>query len=279
MQALNTLRWSCTSWCYQNANAFGKYIVKILPTSVFNARFTFNNTYVTGTSGLCNTTSKLLGCFNVNHTSVYPNQSRTFCTVSKRCWKCESAIHVAPVFFCPVCKVIQTPDEHTTYFDIMDCDEAFALDTQKLQRRYLHLQRSLHPDNFSQKTQKEQEYSETQSALVNNAYRTLLKPLSRGLYMLELGGIPVKEETGIGGDQQFLLEIMEINERLDETQSKEEADNIGVSMEGRLQDITEKINASFCKGDLQSARVLIVKMKYFANIQEKVKEKLSEMLV
>lgn len=32
--------------------------------------------------------------------------------------------------------------------------------------------------------QKEQEYSEEQSALVNKAYRTLQKPLSRAVYMV-----------------------------------------------------------------------------------------------
>ncbi|KAG5840400.1 hypothetical protein ANANG_G00188390 [Anguilla anguilla] len=282
MQTLNTFRWCCTYRSYQNANVFRKCIVKTLPTSsnaVLNSDFTLNNTHVTGIRGLCNRTSKLLGRFNVNQAAVYPNQLRTFCTVSKRCWKCKSAIQAALAFFCPACKVIQAPDEHANYFDIMDCDKTFTLDTQKLQRRYLHLQRSLHPDNFSQKTQKEQEYSETQSALVNKAYRTLLKPLSRGLYMLELGGVPVEEGTDIGADQQLLLEILEINERLQETQIKEETDSIGVFIEGRLQDLTEKIDVSFHQGDIQSAKVLIAQMKYFANIQEKVKEKLSAMLV
>ncbi|KAJ8415297.1 hypothetical protein AAFF_G00422770 [Aldrovandia affinis] len=289
MPALNMLRCSCTF--YQNVystvmlKVFTKRTCqKILPTSssvVLNGAFTFNSKYVMGIRGFSTITSKPVGCFKASKTISHLIPSRTLSTVSelKSCWKCGSAIQLVPVFFCPACKVIQAPDEHATHFAIMDCDKSFSLDTQKLQQRYLYLQRSLHPDNFSQKPQKEQEYSEIQSALVNKAYRTLLKPLSRGLYMLELEGMGLEEGTGIGPDSEFLLEIMEINERLAETQVKEDANNIGISIQGRLQDLTEKINSSFQKGDTQSAKMLIIQMKYFANIQEKVKEKLSEMLV
>ncbi|KAJ8286037.1 hypothetical protein GJAV_G00033830 [Gymnothorax javanicus] len=283
MQALNTLRWFHVSRGFQNAKAVGNHILKILPTSTAarNADFTTNNKCITCVGELCNITATFMGRFNLNisQTNVYFGQFRTFCTVSRRCWKCESAFKSTPAFFCPVCKVIQAPDEVATYFDLMGCDKTFALDIQKLQRTYLLLQRSLHPDNFSQKSEEEQEYSETQSALVSAAYRTLLKPLSRGLYMLELEGTPLEEGTDTGADPQFLLEIMEINERLDETQIKEETDDIGDLIEVRLRDLTEKINAAFHKGDVKSAKVLISQMKYFANIQEKVKEKLSAMLL
>ena len=123
MQALNGFRWICTSRGYQNADAFGKYIVNIMPTylnAMLNSELTSHNKYITGTRGLCNSTSALLGRFNVNQAAVYQNKSRTFSTVSKRCWKCESSIEMAPVFFCPACKVIQAPDDRATYFDIMD---------------------------------------------------------------------------------------------------------------------------------------------------------------
>ncbi|XP_034547939.1 iron-sulfur cluster co-chaperone protein HscB [Notolabrus celidotus] len=205
---------------------------------------------------------------------------RTYCTgqVSLNCWKCDEPLYKSPAFFCMSCKVVQPAEAGTSFFKIMDCDYTFTLDTQKLQRRYLQLQRSLHPDNFSQKSVKEQEYSESQSALVNKAYKTLLKPLSRGLYMLELQGMRIEEGTDSGADSEFLMELMEINEAVDEAQSPEEANKIGQDMKEKLAELTGKIDAALLKGELQAAKALLAQMKYYANIDEKVKEKLSDFM-
>ncbi|XP_008283614.1 iron-sulfur cluster co-chaperone protein HscB [Stegastes partitus] len=198
--------------------------------------------------------------------------------VKLNCWNCSQLFDKKPTFFCMSCKVVQPPEEGTSFFQIMDCDCTFTLDTQKLQKRYLQLQRSLHPDNFSQKSAKEQEYSESQSALVNKAYKTLLKPLSRGLYMLELQGMQLEEGTDSGADSHFLMELMEINEALDEAQTPEEANKIGQDTKGKLAELTEQIDAALRKGELQAAKALLGQMKYYANIDEKVKEKLSEFM-
>jgi molecular chaperone HscB len=63
--------------------------------------------------------------------------------------------------------------------------------------------------------QEEHEISEQYSALVNKAYSTLLQPLARGLYMLQLQGVNLDEETR-QTDPQFLAEIMQTNEELAE---------------------------------------------------------------
>uniref|UniRef100_A0AAQ4RC04 HscB mitochondrial iron-sulfur cluster cochaperone n=1 Tax=Gasterosteus aculeatus aculeatus TaxID=481459 RepID=A0AAQ4RC04_GASAC len=215
---------------------------------------------------------------------------RSFCTgqVQVRCWKCEQPLDANPAFFCTSCNVIQPPEEDASYFKTMDCDFTFSVDTQKLQRRYLQLQRALHPDNFSQKSVTEQEYSESHSALVNKAYQTLLKPLSRGLYMLELEGIRTEEGTDPGADPRFLAELMEINEALDGALTPEDAEEIGrhtkelelfsSPLAGKLAVLTEAIDAALLEGELQAAKALLAQMKYFANIEEKVKEKLSEFM-
>ncbi|XP_068994418.1 iron-sulfur cluster co-chaperone protein HscB [Embiotoca jacksoni] len=205
---------------------------------------------------------------------------RDLCTsqVKLSCWKCQQALDQTPSFFCMSCKVVQPPEEGISFFQIMDCDYTFTLDTQKLQKRYLQLQRSLHPDNFSQNSVREQEYSESHSALVNKAYKTLLKPLSRGLYMLELKGMRLEEGTDLGADSDFLMELMEINEALDEAQTPEEANKIGQDTKGKLADLTEQIDAALREGELQVSKALLAQMKYYANIEEKVKKKLSEFM-
>ncbi|XP_051549106.1 iron-sulfur cluster co-chaperone protein HscB-like isoform X1 [Myxocyprinus asiaticus] len=201
--------------------------------------------------------------------------SKCFCTVSVKrfCWNCRSTVEL---FFCSSCKVIQPPEDNTNYFDLLNCEQTFSVDNQKLQKRYVELQRVLHPDNFCQKSSKEQEYSERQSALVNKAYRTLQKPLSRAVYMLKLQGILLEEGTDATADPQFLLEIMEINESLEETQGQDEVNAIGQSVREKLKDLTEQLNSSLNKGDLRTAKDLLTLMKYFTNIEEKVKERLAE---
>lgn len=43
--------------------------------------------------------------------------------------------------------------DHTHHCTSLFSDCTFTLDTQKLQRKYVQLQRALHPDNFSQKSE------------------------------------------------------------------------------------------------------------------------------
>lgn len=69
--------------------------------------------------------------------------------------------------------------------------------------------------------QEERDISERYSALVNKAYSTLLHPLARGLYMLQLHGVNLDEETR-QSDPQFLAEIMQANEELAEAQHPED---------------------------------------------------------
>ncbi|KAJ1092649.1 hypothetical protein NDU88_005759 [Pleurodeles waltl] len=189
------------------------------------------------------------------------------------CWNCQKHVHI-DLFFCPSCSAIQPPDPSKDYFQIMNSERTFTVNVRTLQKQYRNLQRFLHPDYFSQKSQKERDLAEKQSSLVNKAYRTLLTPLSRGLYLLELNGITIGEGTDTDVDMPFIVEVMEINEKLEDALDETEVQDIGNFIDAKYEELTEDVSTAFEKGDVQDAKLLLIKMKYFSNLQEKVKTKL-----
>uniref|UniRef100_A0A8D2M2W2 Co-chaperone HscB C-terminal oligomerisation domain-containing protein n=1 Tax=Zonotrichia albicollis TaxID=44394 RepID=A0A8D2M2W2_ZONAL len=125
---------------------------------------------------------------------------------------------------------------------------------------------------FAIHLQKEQHYSEQHSSLINKAYQTLLNPLSRGLYLLELKGVEPAKETDCDADSAFLMEVMEINEKLAESKNKD-LEEVETSIKVKQEELTREVTAAFERDDLQEAKKLLGKMKYFANLEDKLKAK------
>lgn len=47
-------------------------------------------------------------------------QKTYFSTDVKKCWSCQSSIHLEDMFFCGSCSVIQPPNVNVTYFGYFD---------------------------------------------------------------------------------------------------------------------------------------------------------------
>lgn len=56
-------------------------------------------------------------CFSTNAVFL-----RNYCTgqIKMNCWKCKQPLENDPAFFCLACKMVQPPEEGTSYFKIMD---------------------------------------------------------------------------------------------------------------------------------------------------------------
>ncbi|ELT96361.1 hypothetical protein CAPTEDRAFT_162651 [Capitella teleta] len=201
--------------------------------------------------------------------------TRPLCSNSKplihECWKCGTDLDpVGQQYFCD-CGVVQPPKLCRDFFCMMGMKVDFDVNVPDLKKQFTTLQRNLHPDKFTQKSETEKEFSLQQSSTVNKAYSTLLKPLSRALYMLELKGIFI-EESNISAEPKFLMEILEINEELAEADSLEAVEDIRTTNQKVMDDITASLSVAFRNGDLEEAKILISKLKYYANIEDKVKE-------
>lgn len=184
----------------------------------------------------------------------------------RKCWNCgRETDALKELFFCE-CGVVQSPATEVTYFTLFNMDETFNVDLKALGEVYKYLQKHLHPDMYSQKTETEQQLAEQQSALLNKAYFTLLKPLPRALYILNLHGLSVYEDS----TDKFLTEILDINERIGEAT----ADDIQViekEINMTIDNSIELLQQAFFKKEYAEARDIAVRLKYYVNLESKVK--------
>ena len=68
------------------------------------------------------------------------------------------------------------------------------LDLGMLEHQFHKLSRKLHPDRFARASVNEKEWSLADTALLNDAYRTLRDPIHRTEYLLKLQGAEIGEE-------------------------------------------------------------------------------------
>jgi molecular chaperone HscB len=96
---------------------------------------------------------------------------------------------------------------------------SFDVNLDRLRQRYLHLQKSLHPDRFTHRSKEDQVYSADYSGWVNQAYHVLKHPISRATYLLELKGVRVSEDETARLDSTFLMKVMSIREAIADARS------------------------------------------------------------
>jgi molecular chaperone HscB len=140
------------------------------------------------------------------------------------CWSCSVA-HNDAELFCPHCSKIQPPPGGD-YFEVFGLSRAFRLDIGALEQEFHRLSRKVHPDRFARAGEIERQWSLADTALLNDAYRTLKDPLLRTEYLLKIEGAEIGEEhagKNRDGDSDpsrvppdLLDEVFELNMQLEE---------------------------------------------------------------
>ena len=128
----------------------------------------------------------------------------------------------APVSYTHLCRKIQPPPGGD-YFSVFGLEERLDLDLAALEHEFHRLSRKVHPDRFARSGDNERQWSLADTALLNDAYRTLKDPLHRTEYLLKLRGAEIGEEHS-GKDRKdpsrvpadLLEEVFELNMQLEE---------------------------------------------------------------
>ncbi|KAJ3271107.1 hypothetical protein HDV01_007044 [Terramyces sp. JEL0728] len=132
------------------------------------------------------------------------------------------------------------------------------------------MQAQVHPDIFSSKSKLEKSISEQQSSEINAAFQILKDPLSRSQYLLSLNGIEI-DETVKTDDEQFLMEIMDIQEEIEEL-NEEQVDDYIQQNNDKINGIIDNIGKAFKSNDLELAKKETIRLKYYYQIRNKLHE-------
>ncbi|MBK8966284.1 MAG: Fe-S protein assembly co-chaperone HscB [Saprospiraceae bacterium] len=99
------------------------------------------------------------------------------------------------------------------YFEFYNIPESFQVDESNLRRIFYQNSKKFHPDFHTLSDAGQQAEMLEKATLNNEAYQTLSDPDKRMRYILKLNGL-LEEEGKQQIPQDFLMEMMEINEGL-----------------------------------------------------------------
>ena len=163
------------------------------------------------------------------------------------CWSCSVA-HNDATLFCPHCSKIQPPPGGD-YFSVFGLEPRLNLDLAALEQEFHRLSRRLHPDRFARAGENEKQWSLADTALLNDAYRTLKDPIHRTEYLLKLHGAEIGDEHS-GKDRRdpsrvpadLLEEVFELNMQLEEMRMARSAGETDTELQASLEQAKRKFD-------------------------------------
>ena len=141
------------------------------------------------------------------------------------CWSCRSEVGSEPQ--CPSCVKLQPLGRNSDYFTVMGLPRKLQIDVRVLEPVFHALSRRFHPDVYRMASSRERLIALENSAVLNQAYRTLRDPFERAAYLSQLEAGRSTETTAAPPADLF-EEILEIQELLGEYRFSEEEDQPGL---------------------------------------------------
>ena len=163
------------------------------------------------------------------------------------------------------------------YFEFYDIPESFNPDQALLKKEFYRLSKEYHPDFYANDTDERQQEILELSTLNNKAYHTLSDPTKRLDYILRTHDL-VNEGAKPQLPADFLMEMMDINERLMEVETAGQLADItaeALDVENGLQNDLKGLTADYetlsdtAKEDrLNKIADIYYRLKYLLRIKE-----------
>lgn len=134
--------------------------------------------------------------------------------------------------------------QQPNYFEFYDLPIQFNPDQNAVKAKFYALSKQFHPDFYANESEEKQQEVLDLSTLNNKAYQTLSNAKKRLKYVLELKGIVAADE-GYQLSQNFLMEMMDINEALMDLEFEPDAEKLAqvkLDVEAIEKDLSGELN-------------------------------------
>ena len=167
-------------------------------------------------------------------------------------------------------------------FALFDLPVAFQVDSALLNERYLTLQKSLHPDNFSAASAQEQRLAIQKSAEINDALRILKDPITRADSIIAINtGETENPEEKSNNDIDFLMQQMEWRETLENIENRKDTDELTAFTQEINQirhAILSELSTALDAQQWDIARAITDKLRFIKKLQTEI-ERVEETLL
>ncbi len=164
------------------------------------------------------------------------------------------------------------------YFALFGLPRRYALDEMALEAAWHDLQSQVHPDRYAHLPDADKRRSMQWATRVNEAFRTLRKPLARAQYLLELAGVDTGLETNTVMSPEFLMEQMEWREAVEEARLAREVEELE-QLHLRLQQHAREVRGDLAHQldtdhDYPAAADTVRRLMFIDKLQQEIDEAL-----
>jgi len=162
------------------------------------------------------------------------------------------------------------------YFELFEIPVAYDVDLDKVQHRYRDLQKAVHPDKYANASSQERRISMQHTSLINQALHTLKHPVERAVYLLQLKGIDFTMDNETTMDAAFLMEQMEMREKLESVRELIDPlaglDSMSADVESNMNALADEFKRTYTSGELDDAKEVVRKLQFLYKAKQEINE-------
>jgi molecular chaperone HscB len=163
------------------------------------------------------------------------------------------------------------------FFGLFGLEPRFDLDPAALEKAYLERSKDAHPDRFASAPAAERAAAVGRAMTLNEAYKTLKRPVARAEYLLARTGQGIGDHDKV--DVTFLSEVLELREELASARAAAdlgEVSRLEHAMKARHATLVAALAPAFAANDLARAKQIVIELRYVARYLEECDAALDE---